>query len=149
MYISRKEDLSIFYWLQDKFSAYLSMVKIVDGFPMENLTIPTISVDAKTINAVDYQLGDLEGYRRRVFQIDIFAKNKAQRDEFAYKIFEELAGNIPVYDYDQGFPPISVPRIGTLVTLERRLDIIQIFPELVENLYYRSSILFIARNDYV
>jgi hypothetical protein len=147
MYLERKEDLSIVYWLKDKFSS-VDFVNIQDGFPNSELVLPTISSEQKTLTAVDIELGNKKGARDRLYNIDVFAINKAQRDEFAYKIYNELAEGIPVYDYDEGFPPDVVPtKIGCLIPKERRIDFIKVIPELVDKLYYRASIVFIVYNN--
>jgi len=38
-----------------------------------------------------------------------FAQTKAQRDEIGYRILDSLEQCIPVYDYDEGFPPDTTP----------------------------------------
>lgn len=144
MYQERKEDLSVYYWLVNNFSAYPN-ITIVDGFQQENLIIPSISSEATSIAAEPFELGNRTRLQIRVWQIDIYAVNKSQRDEFAYKILNELYENIDVYNYDEGFPPGSSPsRIGSLILDDVRVDFIKIFPELVDKLYYRASITFAA-----
>lgn len=144
MYITRKEDLSIYYWLVGQFSDS-SVVEIVDGFPEEVLAIPVISVEPDIIEINDFQMGDRDGRRYRTWYIDIFAKNKTQRNEFAYKILDALKDGIPVYDYDTGIPSSDV--IGHLEILKRRMRVVRIDPELVSKMYYRASISILAANN--
>lgn len=144
MYIERKQDLSVYYWIQDIFSD-AQFVTVVDGFPNSELTLPTISSDASVIDTRPGELGNSKRIQSRLWFIDIFAKDKSQRDEYGYRILNELESNVPVYDYDEGFPPdISPTQIGCLIPEGIRMEIIKIRPELVDTLYYRSTISFTA-----
>jgi len=145
MYIERKVDLSVYYFIKDLFSIY-PFVTIKDGFPDEDLVIPTVSIDLQVIDPVPAELGNRHGKKTFMFFIDIFAISKAQRDEFAYKIMYELENSVPVYDYDEGFPPtVSPTKLGSLVPTDLRMEIIRIIPEIVvDKLYYRSMITFVA-----
>lgn len=147
MLLERKQDLSVYYFIKDLFSGYPT-VKIVDGFPVENLTIPTISVEAEVVNILPGELGNRHGIVFRVWYVEIFAENKSQRDEIGYTIIHALENNIPVYDYDQGFPPSVTPaRLGGLVPEDIKMEIIKVFPQLVEKLYYRATVSFVAYYD--
>lgn len=144
MYQELKEDLSVYYWLVDKFSAY-PFVKIVDAYPSEDLTLPTISVEASDVSSRPGELGNRNEIKSRLYVIDIFAKTKTQKDEFAYKIFNELVDGIPVYDYDEGFPPsVSPTRLGCLVVVEKNIRNIRVYPELEDELYFRAMLQFVA-----
>jgi len=138
MNISKKQDLSIVYWLKDHVP---SSVHVVDGFPTTSLELPTTSVTALDMRGSPFELGGKE-LVRQLWRIDVFGANINQRDLMASTIFEELENNIPVYDYDFGFPPPVPPRIGTLIVTERRLTPVHVFEDLVEKLYYRTSITF-------
>ena len=143
MHLNRKQDLSVFYFLKNLFSAY-TFVNIEDGFPENELQLPTISVEAEDIRRVPLELGNRIGLHPRIWSIDVFAKNKAQRDEFAYLIFDSLEQDyVLVYDYDEGFPPsVSPTQLGTLILQDQRLEVVRIFPQLTEKLYWRMSITF-------
>jgi len=142
--IERKEDLSIYYWLKTLFAEY-SFITVVDGFPSENLVIPSVAVEPDTIDMEDFELGNRDGIRLRTWYIDVFGKNKTQRDEFAYKVLDELKNGIPVYDYDISIP--STELIGHLNILKRKLNILRIDPELVSTMYYRATVSILAIND--
>ena len=144
MFVERKEDLSIYYWLKTLFSSY-SFITIVDGFPDTDLVIPSISVEPDTIEVEQFQLGDRAGLRLRTWYLDVFAKNKTQRDEFSYKILDALKDGVPVYDYDISIP--SDTEIGHLDILKRRMKIFRIDPELVSTMYYRANVSILAVND--
>jgi len=59
-----------------------------------------------------------------------------------------LKDGIPVYNYDQGFPPsVSPTRIGTLVVISKSYDPIRVSADVVEKLYYRATISMVAQND--
>jgi len=144
MYQERKEDLSVYYWAVDTFSD-APFINIEDGFPDTDLTIPTVSVDVKTIDTIPGELGNRKRIKLRIWYIDIFAADKSQRDEYAYRVLNELESNVPVYDYDEGFPPnVSPSQIGCLIPQHIKLDIIKVMPELVDKLYYRSTVSFMA-----
>jgi hypothetical protein len=144
MEIERLQDLSINYWLR---SLLPSFVSVVDAFPANinqadtPLTLPTVSVDSIKVQAVALELGGLE-INDRMWVIDIFAKTKSQRDDFTYLLVNTLKSNIPVYDYNQGFPPAIVPCIGGLVVDNIQARPVYVFQELVKDLYWRSSITF-------
>lgn len=140
----RLRDLSIFYWLQ---ALLPSFVQVVDAFPAQinqtdtPLTLPTVSIDHVLTQAVPFELGNVE-INKQMWVIDIFAKNKSQRDDFAYLILNTLKLNVPVYDYNQGFPPAVVPCIGSLIVTNIQARPVYVFKELVGDLYWRSSITF-------
>jgi hypothetical protein len=94
-----------------------------------------------------FQLGDRAGSRLRTWYIDVYAKNKSMRDEFAYKIHNELKDGITVYDIVNGVP--TATKIGHLNILQRRIKVVRIDPELVSTMYYRASISILAENDKV
>ena len=136
--LHRLQDLSIYYWLQDLMPAF---VTVVDGFPDSDLVIPTVSIEAMDTWGDPFELGGLD-QKRRFWRIDVFAKNKSQRDDFADYIFDQLEGNIPVYDYNEGFPPPTPTQIGALKCLNRSNKTVYVFKELVRDLYWRRSITF-------
>lgn len=145
MYIERKQDLSMYYLLDNLFAPY-DFVKIVDDFPSGNLDLPTISVE-NTLYTVDwYELGTRKGIDVRAWYINVFAKNKSQRDDYAYLIKNTIQNGIPVYDYDEGFPPdISPSQIGAMEILELRVDPIRVDSDMVSTLYWRAQITVVAR----
>jgi len=142
MWQERLEDLSVYYWLKDKFSAY-SFITIVDGYPENDLVIPSISVDWDSIEGRYHELGNRKTVKIRDWYIDIFAKNKSQRDEIAYKIYNDLDDGIPVYDYNEGFPEqgATPTRLHSLIPIEKKIQNIRVDPELVDELYYRAVVI--------
>jgi hypothetical protein len=149
MKLERLEDLSVYYWLKDIFSA-TSFIHIEDGFPEKDLAIPTVAVEAGKIDVVEYELGNRVGLRVRRWYIDIYAKNKSQRDEIGYELLDVLKDGIPVYDYNQGFPPgITPTRVGTLIIQSKSYSPIKISADVVDKMYYRATITFVAQNDKV
>ena len=139
----RKEDLSVLYHMRDLFSD-VDFIEIVDGFPTQDLTIPTVSVEASTIEALKFELGSTDRIHPRVWYIDIFAKNKSQRDDFGYRILHDLEDAcIDVLNFDEGFPPDQSPtKIGCLNVEDISYKPMRIFPELVDKLYYRGQVMF-------
>jgi hypothetical protein len=145
MHLYRKQDLSVTYFLKDLFSAE-TFIRIEDAFPDGELQLPTISVEADDTQRVPFEMGNRVGQRNRIWFIDVFAKNKAQRDEIGYRIFDAIELGIPVYDYDEGFPPsVSPTEIGSLEILDLTARVIRILPQLTEKLYWRITISFSTR----
>jgi len=138
-----KQDFSVVYWLKDLFSEY-SFINIVEEYPEDGLQLPAIAVDMDTINLVPFELGSRDRLGIRTWFLDIYAKNKRQRNEMGYKIIEELEDvSIPINNYDEGFPPDVTPSvIGYLSVDDIELKIIQVLPELTEKMYYRSLVRF-------
>jgi hypothetical protein len=144
MHIERKKDLSIYYWLVDLFSD-ASFVSIKDGFPMEDLSIPTVAVEGGNIKLEPFEMGNRNRIFERIWFIEIFAKNKSQRDDFGYRVLSALENVIPVYDFDEDITPPPLPtQLGVLDPLVVEMTPIKIFPEMTEKLYYRNSIYFTA-----
>jgi len=139
MYIERKQDMSVIAWLKVLF-ADAPFINIVDGFPNTELTLPVIAVETDTIETVPYELGNRQRLEIRNWYLDIFAMNKAQRDEFGYRIIQALENAIPVYDYDAGF--VNPPVIGSLLPDTIQMKIVRVLPELTEAMYYRSAVIF-------
>lgn len=139
MRLERKQQMSIYYWLKDIVD---SSVTVKDSFPMEGLTLPTVSITHLDMRGEPFELGAAER-DKRMWRIDVFADNKVQRDDLMYLIYSELECNIPVYDYDEGFPPsVSPSQLGTLIVKQRIAKPVHVFEELVEKLYWRASITF-------
>jgi|WetSurMetagenome_2_1015567.scaffolds.fasta_scaffold127137_2 hypothetical protein len=140
MYLEKKQDQSIYYWLK---SIVSDQVTVVDAFPTSDLRIPSVSIEAERIQAFQLELGTKKQEQIRTWIINIFGMNKAQRDDLGYLIFNALDEGIPVNNYDEGFPPSVTPSLmGRLELDTKDLVVIQVFPELVEQLYYRSEITF-------
>jgi hypothetical protein len=117
----------------------------VDGFPVDKLEVPCVSIEAKRIDTSDFELGNRNRVQIRSWYLDIFAKNKSQRDELGYLLLNSLEECIPVYDYDEGFPPDITPtELGCLNVESLKLDIIRVMPQLVGDLYYRATVSFTA-----
>lgn len=141
----RLEDYSVLYWLRSLFSAY-PQVTIADGYPDADLVLPSIVVEADEIKELPFEQGTRELRTERIWMISVFASNKAQRDDFSSYIRRNLKSQgIPVYDYNNGFPPSSSPpQIDTLVASDIVSRPIRIFPQLVEKLYWRNTITFLT-----
>lgn len=139
----RLQDLSVIYWLKNLLSA--TFINVEDGFPDKPLVIPMVAVEWDTLTIVDFEIGNRAGVVEREYYIDIFAKNKSQRDELAYMIIEALKDSIPVYDYNAGFPPDVTPvQIGCLLPIRRTASNIPVMADLVDEMYYRATIEYVA-----
>jgi len=142
MNTERKKDISVFYWLKDLFPT----VTVVDEFPLQELELPTISVEWDEMSSDPFELGNRQGDYLRSWYFNIFAKTKSQRDDLSYALVEALENPIPVLDYDMGFPPevTNQTKLGHLRPFSVRIKKIAIYPELVSKLYYRTQVLFLA-----
>ena len=129
MYRERKEDMAVYYWAESLFTD-VNGITIADGFPETILTLPTIAVDNDNLYFQRFELGNRDTSTTRTWYIEVYAKNKTQRDEFAYRIAHSLKESIPVYDYDLGFPPTDLPKLGNLVTDNIQIKFVRIRPEL-------------------
>ena len=139
MELIRVQDLSVYYFLE---GILPNFVEVVDGFPEDDLVLPTASVEAQPIEGVPFELGGCDK-DIRFWRIDVFAENKSQRDDMAYVVYKELESNISVYNYNEGFPPdISPTQLGYMKCYDRRVAPIRVFEELVRKLYWRSAINF-------
>ena len=144
MHIERKKDLSIYYWLVDLFSD-APHINVEDGYPETGLAIPTVVADYKNIKPLPYEMGNSNQMFHRLWAIDVYGQNKSQRDDYGYRIAAALQDSIPVYDYDEGFPPdVSPTQLGNLLPRNIQLIPIKIMPELVTKLYYRATVTFVA-----
>lgn len=142
MNLERKKDRSVYYFIKGILAAYPS-INVVDAYPMQNLVLPTVSVEWDDITIVPLEQGNRIGTRDMMWSIDILANNKDQRDEIASVILDNIETGIPVYNYDEGFPPtVSPTQIGLLTVYDITASPIRIFPELVEKLYWRITINF-------
>ncbi len=149
LYIERLEDLSLIYLIKDSFASVVGL-PIEDGFPTSSLIIPSIAIEAGKIKIQDFELGNRDGLRYRKWYIDVFAKTKGQRDDFGYKVLNDLRDGILVYDYNMGFPPSATPPVIEHMNVKsREMDVIKIDSNLVDKLYYRATITIVAVNDTV
>lgn len=147
MLIYRLEDLSMYFFIKDMFLDAPN-IEIVDSFPEEILTVPTISIDAGKLKEELYELGNRDRLRMRIWYIDIFAKNRAQRDDFGYRILDQSKNGINVYDYNEGFPPDVTPsRIEHLDVLNVSYEPIPVILDEVQPKYFRGQVILVTQND--
>lgn len=144
MYLETLQDLSVYYCVKEMFSD-APFINVTNAFDSEDLVIPTIAVENDLIDTYYKELGNRSFGKIRTWYIDIFAANKSQRDEYAYRILHDLEEKISVYNYDEGFPPSVTPtRLGVLDPESVQLKIVKVLPELTELMYYRSVVTFTA-----
>ena len=155
MLIYRLEDLSMFFFIKNMFLD-VSFIEVVDSFPADSdgspqiLTIPTISIDAGMLKEELFELGDRDKVRIRTWYIDIFAKNKSQRDDFGYRILNLSKNGINVYDYNEGFPPDVAPtRVEHMDVLRISYEPIPVMLGENEKLYFRGQVIIDTQNDTV
>jgi len=149
MYIERKEDLSVYYHISDQFSD-VSYVIVEDSFPEVVMQVPTIAIDAGTLDHELFEMGNRTPLRLRKWYIDVFAKTKSQRDDFCYRILNSLDDGINVYDYDEGFPPdVDPTKIGHLALIKKSFLPIPVMVEENQKKYYRGQVVITTENDQI
>jgi len=147
MYVERLEDLSVYYHINDQFSD-VSYVIVEDSFPETVMQVPTIAIDAGTLDHELFEMGNRTPLRLRKWYIDVFAKTKSQRDDFCYRILNSLDSGINVYDYDEGFPPdVDPTKIGHLALIKKSFLPIPVMIEENQKKYYRGQVIIITEND--
>jgi hypothetical protein len=145
--IYRLEDLSMFFFIKNLFYDTPS-IKIVDSFPEEILSVPTVSIDAGRLKEEVYELGNRDRLRVRVWYIDIFAVNKSQRDDFGYRILEQTKNGINIYNYNEGFPPDITPtRIEHVEVLNISYEPIPVMLDEAQPKYFRGQVILVTQND--
>ena len=149
MDIQTKQDRSVYYWLVDLFSD-APFINIVDEYTGGDLTPPTVAVKTGVMNGVPFELGNKLTKDYKIWFIDIYAKNVTQRNDFAYRVYNAINQGIPVYDYDEGFPPDVAPtQLGALNLVEKKHTPIEVIPELPEKMYWRGQVtLFLEYSPY-
>lgn len=143
---TRKEELSIYYWLTEIFPSF---VTVQEEFPLdEELKLPTVAITNANINPTPYELGGTD-LNNRVWRIDIFAKNSGQRADYSDLILENLEEPVTVYDFDDSadFPPASGNQIGSLIVDSRKYTPIPVYKDLVKKLYWRGAVEFETHFD--
>ena len=147
--IYRLEDLSVHYWIKDMFQD-VAFLTVVDSFPDQITTVPTISIDAGKIKEELFEIGNRDKVRIRRWYIDIFAKNISQRDDMGYRILDQSKNGITVYDYNEGFPPdVSPTNINHMDIVGISYEPIPVFLQESESLYYRGQVTIVTQNDKV
>lgn len=147
--VYRLEDLSMFFFIKNMFTD-VSNINVVDSFPEEILTVPTISIDAGRLKEELFEVGNRDKVRFRTWYIDIFAVNKSQRDDFGYRILSQSHNGIVIYDYNEGFPPSVTPsRFGHMDVLAISYEPVPVMLDESEKLYFRGQIIIDTQNDTV
>jgi len=146
MLVERLQDISVVNYIKE---IVPDSVKVVDGFPEKPITekdIPIIAVENRTAEFNRLELGTNVSIVTRGWIIYVYAKNKTQRDHLAYLVGGNLFKNkVPVYDYNQGFPPdVDPDQIGCLEPKRVSIKIPQIDPSQVSMLYRIADIYYSA-----
>ena len=145
--IYRLEDLSMFFFIKNMFQD-VSFIDIEDSFPEKILTVPTISIDAGMLKEENFEIGNRDKVRIRTWYIDIFAKNRSQRDDFGYRILDQSKNGINVYDYNEGFPPnVTQSKIEHMDVLSISYEPIPVMLDKTEPDYFRGQVILVTQND--
>ena len=146
MELQRNQDTSLVYWMQSLLTDS-SFINVVSEYTAEELTVPSVVIETGNTTGKSFELGNPVVLLDRAYMITVYANNITQRNDYAYKIFNELTqARIPVYDYSDGVD--DPERLGTLLFDEGRIKPVVVVPELVTEMYYRSIIFYTAIYDY-
>ncbi|NMC34395.1 MAG: hypothetical protein GYA36_18375 [Veillonellaceae bacterium] len=134
----RKQEIAMVQKVKEEFTD-IPFLTVYDSWPDEEIKIPSVVVDPQEIQLKEFEMGSRKRLRLRNWNIEIYASNKTQRNEVAYRLLELFEEQkIAVYDYDQGFD--NPPRAGTLLVFKIEFTPIAILPELVEKMFYRGVV---------
>lgn len=140
----RKEHLALYYWLRELLP---DNVNVVRAYRKDTeLEPPCVSIDSSDITNRPFELGNEDGLDDKFWAINVYGLTIAQRDDMAEIVFKDLK-KVPVYNYDEGFPPPNPTRIGTLIVSEKRSTPIMVFRDLVEKLFWRRNITFMTKYE--
>jgi len=144
MELEELQDDSVYYLIKDALSIY-PMVNVTDSYPENELTVPTVAIYPRTIDTEPFELGNKSRLRNRIWIVDIYALNQAQGRKLGYKLLNLIENDIPVYNYDEGFPfEVTPSQLGCLKITTLKMEIIKLIPQLVDKLYYRAVVTFTA-----
>jgi len=138
----RKEHLALYYWLDELLPDFVNVVRAYKKG--DELEPPCVSIDSSDITNEPFELGNEDGLDNKFWAINVYALTVAQRDDLAEIIYRNLK-KVPVYNYDEGFPPPNPTRIGTLIVDNKKNTPITVFEDLVEKLFWRRSITFTTK----
>lgn len=133
MYQSKKEYLAMYYFLEDTLSG-LGIVNVVNGYPKEGITLPTVALSWTRLTGQALELGNSKLLKRVDFNIDIYAANESQRDDLCYVLFDAFDAPIPVWDIVNGIK--TTTKLGCLDTLERDFTVVPLIMDSVDELQY-------------
>lgn len=80
-------------------------VNVVEAFPEDEIVLPTVSIENETISERPFEIGSSSTKDMRLwFYIDVFAKRSGQRTDLIDILKNYFDNDIPVYNYNSGFP---------------------------------------------
>lgn len=139
----RKEHLALYYWLIDLLPDHINVVRAYKKG--DELEPPSVSIESSDITNRPFELGNEDGLDDKFWVINVYGLTIAQRDDLAEIVYKNLK-KVPVYNYDEGFPPPNPTRIGTLIVgVGKNSTPITVFEDLVEKMFWRRSITFITK----
>jgi len=82
----RLADRSLHYYLENNLtSIWGSFLSVIDGYPYpeDDITLPTVSVDYLSGSLAGLEIGTDNTEDTMIFEIDIFARSKGERDDLS------------------------------------------------------------------
>ncbi|MEM4134611.1 MAG: hypothetical protein QXV73_05380 [Candidatus Micrarchaeia archaeon] len=145
MYIEENAHFSLIRKLKDSFA---DTVKVVDSYPRNQIEVPLISVDIIRLDFTKLQIGDYNNIRNITWIVDVFAKNKTQRDRMTFQLMSTLEQKIPIYDFTNGFNNQNLIEIGAIEPKRLRVEFVEIEVENPEELFFRAIGSFNAQINF-
>lgn len=144
MVIERLQDLSVYYKVKEIFAPY-PFVTVVDEFPTGEFKkgdLPLVSVEGLSFTSRSFELGNPLLQNHRMWKINVFSDNNTQRSDLLYFLNANIQVAIPVYDYNEGFPPTVVDQtqLGALGVPSTTTEVIRVHSQLVTTLYWRGEL---------
>ena len=138
----RTTDISLYYFLSanltnddyivlsgHSYPMVTSGVYLIDGYPndVENMKLPTVSIEHYFTNEVPFQLGPGRT-DERVFGINVFARSDGERDDLAERVRNYLSSQtVNIYDYNIVYsggtsPILAAGRADNITMTAQRAD---------------------------
>ena len=148
MVIERLQDLSVYYKFKEILTPY-PFVSVVDEFPTGEFVkgdLPRVSVEGLSFTSRSFELGNPLLQNHRMWKINVFAGNSTQRSDLLYFLNASIQVAIPVYDYNEGFPPTvtNQTQVGALGVPSTSTEIIRVHSQLVTTLYWRGELKIVT-----
>jgi len=101
----RNIDRSVLHYIRTQLvSIWGSHLTVKDGHPndLENIELPTVTVNYVTNARSPREIGTEEGYDSIYWHFMVFARGKGERDDIGYDVYRLLESGCDVHDFSSG-----------------------------------------------